>query len=144
MSDIAERLEKVEKTLERILEKLRNLEELISRLGISSDYVNLVVELTSLYSIPISLALESARRVAEISSRMKLDPISMEIVKVLSTCREMSVSGITRAVKDVRGRASRRTIRERLKLLQGLGILVNTGSRTRPKFVLSTCLQKKR
>lgn len=142
MSSIEERLDRIEKLLNRVFERLREIEEAIRSAGLSGDVARVAYELTLLYSTPVTLALESAKRFASIMSKFRLDPISLEVVKALSLCREMSVSDVTRAVKRSRGSASRRIVRERLKSLEELGIVVNVGSRARPRFTLKKCLEK--
>lgn len=142
MSSIEERLDRIERLLNRVFERLREIEETIRLVGLSGDVVRVAYELAQLYSTPVTVALESAKRFASVTSKLGLDPISLEVVKALSLCREMSISDVTRAVKKSRGRASRRVVREKLRTLEGLGIVVNVGSKARPRFTLKKCLEK--
>ncbi|OGS56667.1 MAG: hypothetical protein A3K60_01430 [Euryarchaeota archaeon RBG_19FT_COMBO_56_21] len=56
------------------------------------------------------------------------DPISRDIVKVLFERDGQNISQITDKLKDMRGTASRRIVRERLKLLEEKGVLKGRGS----------------
>lgn len=129
--------------LEEVLERLKRLEEKLSGIPLSGEEAVLVQKLISLYYLPIGVAVEAARRVIGVVSQFRLDPISAEIVNILSVCREMNVSEITRAVRSVRGKASRRIVRERLHKLEGLGAVARVGGGQRPRYVLKSCLEER-
>ncbi len=54
------------------------------------------------------------------------DPISRDIVKVLFEKGDRNISQITEAVRKLRGKASRRIVRERLQNLESKGVVVAT------------------
>ena len=66
------------------------------------------------------------------------DAIDKAIIEVLSGCEALSILEITRRVKKLRGTASRRIIRERVKKLVDMGILAEVGEK-RVKYVLTSC-----
>jgi len=110
--------------LDRILEKLSSLEEKLSLENIDSGEVKIALEIASVLSIPLIRAFEYAKRAWSILSGIaSLDPISQSIIVILSQCRGMKVIEIYRGVKVLRGRASRRIVRDRIKILETMGII---------------------
>ncbi len=142
MSSIEERLEYIEEVLKKVLKKIEDLEDRLKTLGAFSDDLYLASEIASVLSIPVYMALEGTRRLLSILSYGEVDPISRDILKALSLCEKLSVSEITRRVKVFRGRASRRIVRERLRVLEERGYVVNIGSVKRPLYILSKCLSE--
>ncbi len=142
---LEERIERLEEMMKIVIRKLEELEAAISgSLGERDREAMLVASrlvVSALY--PASLALESARRVVEVTSRFRgLDPISRSIVESLSSCDDMSISQVTRMVRRLRGSASRRIVASRLKRLEERGVVVNVGNASRPRYVLSRCLEE--
>jgi len=129
--------------LEEVLERLKKIEDRLSSFPLSDEEARIAQHLVHLYSIPIGLAVEAAKRFMEVVSRARLDPISTEIIRVLSPCREMNISEITRSVKSARGKASRRIVREKLLKLEQRGIVVNTGHPNRPRYTLRSCRENR-
>ncbi len=117
-------LKRFEELLEKILSKLELIEaylrNLDPRLG---DILKLSGELISLFSIPPLTALNAAYKILNISKFGKLDEISKVIIEVLSVEDGISISELTRRVKIVRGRASRKIIRERVLKLEEMGLV---------------------
>lgn len=68
-----------------------------------------------------------------------LDEISLAILEAVADCKGYSISEITRKVKNIRGKASRRIISSRVKKLEKRGLLINKGNNIRPRYVLTTC-----
>ncbi len=142
MPSIEKRLDKIEKMLFIVLERIEELEDALRKLGISSTELYLASELATTMSIPAYLALEATRRLVSIFSREELDPISRSILKALSICDKLSVSEITRRVRAFRGRASRRIIREKLRILEEKGYVINVGNDKRPLYMLKACMSR--
>jgi len=141
LKDIEERLKRIEDMLTSILDRIVKLEDYVKSYGYNTEGIDLAVELTSVFYLPLTLGLEAARRVLRILSSFELDPISRDIVKVLSTCEKLTASEITNRVKRVRGKASRRIIIDRLKKLMNMGIIVDLGSVNRHQYVLKSCIE---
>jgi hypothetical protein len=128
--------------LDRILEKLSSLEEKLSLENIDSGEVKIALEIASVLSIPLIRALEYAKRAWSILSGIaSLDPISQSIIVILSQCRGMKVIEIYRGVKVLRGRASRRIVRDRIKILETMGIIKRVGDEKRPRYILRACIE---
>jgi len=142
MSSIDEKLDRIEKTLNYVIKKIEELEERLKVLGVNSEEVSIASELTSTLSIPAYLAIESARRICSYFLTTGLDPISKSILKALSLCEKLNVSEITRRVRSFRGKASRRIVREKLRILEEKGYIVNIGDEKRPLYILAKCLSE--
>ncbi len=135
-----ERLERLEKLVETILYKLEQIESMLRSTG--DPELMIAAELVSAFSLPATKSLEAASIVMDIMKKIKLpDPISRAIVEVMSTCEPLTISEITRRVRELRGKASRRTIRERLKRLEEKQIVTQIREK-RKLYTLRKCLEK--
>ncbi len=135
-----DRLERLEKLVETILYKLEQIESMLRSTG--DPELMIAAELVSAFSLPATKSLEAASIVMDIMKKIRLpDPISRAIVEVMSTCEPLTISEITRRVRELRGKASRRIIRERLKRLEEKQIVVQTGEKRR-HYILRKCLEK--
>jgi len=134
-------LEKLLLKLDELSKRLKRVERLLRvnrNLG-SADYL---ANFLSLFKGPLHLVFESLIRAWIILTKLgRVDPVTETIIYVLSTCREHSISDIYREVKKLRGRASRRIISGKLKILEASRIVINTGSPRRPRYVLRDCLK---
>ena len=125
-SSIERRLDELEHLLKNILIRLEKLEVALESLspGIS-DILKVTGEILSLFSVPPLMAINAANKVLNIMRRYgRLDDISKAIIEVLSVEDEISISELTRRVKEIRGKASRRIIAERVRMLARKGIVV--------------------
>ena len=137
---IEERLERLEKLLKEVAIKIAWIESVIKSHG-RIDETIIATKLAMAMLYPASMAIDAARRVIEtVRAFGPLDPISQSIVEALSPCEELSISEITRRVKSLRGTASRRIVAGRLKILESRGIIVNTGTGERPRYILYNCM----
>ncbi|ADI31545.1 hypothetical protein [Staphylothermus hellenicus] len=142
-SEVEERLEKIEQLLEKVLLKINMLEEKLRLMGIDSSELRIANMLVSALSLPPIIALESSKRVLEIfSARTGLDEISKAIIESLSTCEKLSVSEITRRVRAIRGKASRRIIAEKLEILEDMGMVVSTKLPNKHLYMLARCISR--
>lgn len=140
MTSREDRLERLERLVETILYKLEQIESMLRSTG--DPELMIAAELVSAFSLPATKSLEAASIVMDIMKRIKLlDPISRAVVEVMSTCEPLTISDITRRVRELRGRASRRIIRERLKRLEEKQIVILTGEK-RKLYTLRKCLEK--
>lgn len=131
--ELARRLERIERLLEQLNAAVQELLH-----GGFAAAAEEAARLVAAFSLPAAEALEAARRVIAAASGVN-DPIALAVVEALSDCEPLTVSEIARRVRRIRGKASRTSIRQRLRALQEAGIVerVEKGSRTR--YILTLC-----
>ncbi|MCJ2555183.1 MAG: transcriptional regulator [Candidatus Thermoplasmatota archaeon] len=116
--------------LEDLASKIERLEGAINLLR--KPYGELLGHLDRLQEIARSYfrLLDLLERYGSLSPDMAIpglkDPISRDIVKALFEKGDRNISQITEAVRKLRGKASRRIIRERLQTLESRGVVVAT------------------
>jgi len=125
--------EGLSKKLDQIIQRLDLLEKLILE---KPEYADLAASLQltkvgiGLYGEPLKIA--SRLKAAQDYLRQKpiaQDDISRCIVQALAVKGPLNVSAITRQVAAMRGRASRRIVRDRVKRLVAQGVLTRENGR---------------
>jgi len=121
------RLEEIIRKLDSVLQRLEVLERII--LG-KPEYAEFASSLKLLslgvraYGEPLKILsrLRSAERYLK-HSAIRKDEISRCIIQALALKGPLNISRITREVRSMRGKASRRTVRARLRILRDEGIV---------------------
>lgn len=120
-------LEEISRKLDTILNKLSLLEQLAledPKYAGSAETLKLTRMFLSLYGEPLKILarLKAAESYVHHES-IKRDEIARYIIQALAIKGPMNISAITREVKSMRGKASRRIIRERLRKLEKAKII---------------------
>jgi len=122
---LEERLRRIEELLSQVLERLERLEGLVAG---ASEEARVAVQLAVAFSRPIQDAVRAARIALKAFSRAREsgvdDELSEAIVEALAMAgRPLSLRGLEREVRRIRGTASRAAIRSRLRGLEEAGVV---------------------
>ncbi|MFQ6012902.1 MAG: hypothetical protein ACE5LS_04590 [Thermoplasmata archaeon] len=114
LEDLASKIARLEGTVDRLREPYGELLDHLKRLQeIARSYFRLLDLLQRYGSVSPEMAIPALK-----------DPIARDIVKVLFEKSGRNISQVTEGVRKLRGKASRRIVRERLQTLEAEGIVV--------------------
>lgn len=108
--------------MNNIERRIERIEELISRY-LENEYLEYLRHILASYLRLINIYLEYGRISPTVIFPEIKDPISRDIVEILFSSGPLNISQITEEMKKLRGKASRRIVRERLAELVESGIV---------------------
>lgn len=115
-----ERLARIE---EMLLDVLRRLEELESWLG-KDENLAVAGELLGAFNLPVYRALEASRIIVRLARYVgRMDDITRAIIEALAVEGPLTIRGLEREVRRIRGSASRRIIVSRIRELERMGVV---------------------
>ena len=125
--DLNDRLEKVIERLDLLIRRLENLTRVLME---NPEYAELTL-FTRLFSLGMKAYNEPLKLLSRIRAAERIlrdtairgDEISRCIIQALALRGPLNISAITSEVRAMRGKASRRIIRDRLKVLRDRGIV---------------------
>ena len=132
--DSSSSIEELSKKLDQILNRLSMLEELITEKP-ELEGLSAALKITrvgiGLYGEPLKIAarLKNAQEFLK-QKTIAQDDISRCIIQALAVKGALNISAITRQVCAMRGKASRRIIRQRVQKLLQQGIILKTEGKT--------------
>jgi hypothetical protein len=133
-------IEEVSKKLDQILNRLSVLEELITE---KPEFEGLTAALrltrvgVGMYGEPLKIAARLKDAQAFLQQKaIAQDDISRCVIQALAVKGPLNISAITRQVSAMRGKASRRIVRQRVQKLHQQGILVKMDGKT-PTYELA-------
>ncbi|AFK23234.1 ArsR family transcriptional regulator [Pyrococcus sp. ST04] len=105
--------------LVREVQRLREtLNEIMKTFAIISQMAQAYLRLLNVYAEYGGVGIDV------VIPEIKNDPIAREIVRILFDLKKANISEITRELRGRRGKASRNTVRSKIKKLEQLGIVV--------------------
>lgn len=143
IDEIKEAIERIILMLEDLINRVNRIESFLTKIGLNPDEAGLALNLSTLLSLPLNVAYEASVRTWKVLSKSRgLDPVSVAIVQALSTCNFLSISETYRRVRAIRGKASRRIVASKLRILAAAGIVAEVERGRRRRYVLAECIEE--
>jgi len=118
---VEERLERLEQMLADIARRLERLETMLAGAG---EEARLAVTLAQAFTKPLHDAAKAAKRAMQAINQLRNpDDITKAIIQALAAQGPLTLRGLEREVRRLRGTASRQAIKERLALLHQQGVV---------------------
>ncbi|MFO7677952.1 MAG: helix-turn-helix domain-containing protein [Thermoplasmatota archaeon] len=130
----------LEKEIQELQQRIKELEEMLSR---AIQPIQSFSKTTQQYLRLVNLLLEHGGLTPEVIFPQIKDAISQQIIRSLLETPNQNVSEITQRVKNKRGTASRRIIRNKLKYLMEQKIVESNQQGTRIVYRLTDEVIKK-
>jgi len=122
---IEERLRRIEDLLTMLLKRIEELERLLRGVDPQVPPISLAGRLMLAFSMPALRALEVASAVLKLIPKVEAEgEVARAIVEALAAAEgEVTISELTKRVKALRGKASRRVVAEKVRWLHSKGLV---------------------
>lgn len=144
---MTEKEEKQAKEIAELSSKIDNLEGMIAELKQpfqeAQSYMSRFNEMASGYLKIIGLYQQHGKVSPEMLVPTVKDPIAQDILVILFEKKELNVSQIADILKDKRGSASRKTVRDKLAILEDAGAIEVVDDKKVKKYKVSDELVEK-
>jgi len=128
IEELEAKIERLEERLDKIAKKLKMIEDILSENPVGQELILLILRALISQTDVDLYVLRRYRMLLKVYHILKKenirDEISKAILQVLATRGPLNISQLTRYVRLLRGKASRRIIAERLRRLEEKGIVV--------------------
>ena len=121
-----------EDPIEKLYRKISKIEELLS-----SEYFEELKRIAAAYYRLINIYLEHGRIAPSVIIPELEDSLERDLVDVLFEIGEGNISEITEKLRQYRGKASRNTVREKIKKLEEKGIVISEDKKGERKYRIS-------
>jgi cell division septum initiation protein DivIVA len=132
--------EDLQKEVKELNKRIAELEKMMAQLVAP---VRQMQKSTQNYFRLVDLALKHGGLTPEMLIPEVKDPISKDIVKVLLKRSDQNITQISELLRDERGSASRRIVRDKLKFLEKLEIVEQGGDKKVPTYRLTEKVLRK-
>jgi len=113
----------LESRIDELVRKINLLEEeLRKERELNRDILRELAVVRSILSLS-SDAYKTSRKISLLSESLKAGPLARDITEILISEGPLNISQLTNLLREIRGRASRKTVAKKLRELMALGII---------------------
>lgn len=113
----------MESRIDELVRKISLLEEeLRKERELNRDILRELAVVRSLLSLS-SDAYKTSKKISLLSGSLRAGPLAREITEILMSEGPLNISQLTNLLREIRGRASRKTVAKKLRELMELGIV---------------------
>jgi DNA-binding transcriptional regulator GbsR (MarR family) len=113
----------LESRIDELVRKINLLEEeLRKERELNRDILRELAVVRSILSLS-SDAYKTSRKISLLSESLKAGPLARDMTEILISEGPLNISQLTNLLREIRGRASRKTVAKKLRELMALGII---------------------
>lgn len=113
----------LESRIDELVRKINLLEEeLRKERELNRDILRELAVVRSILSLS-SDAYKTSKKISLLSESLKAGPLARDITEILISEGPLNISQLTNLLREIRGRASRKTVAKKLRELMALGII---------------------
>ncbi|MEM2057088.1 MAG: hypothetical protein QXO76_02355 [Thermoproteota archaeon] len=113
----------MESRIDELVRKINLLEEELRReRELNRDILRELAVVRSILTLS-SDAYKTSKKISLLSESLRAGPLARDITEILMTEGPLNISQLTNLLREIRGRASRKTVAKKLRELMELGIV---------------------